>query len=171
MSTIENIYFIYHQVCCKQYHCKFLYFSIVVGPAHVISSTDNFIAPQSSKITLECVASGAPPITYSWRKDGIILTNGGRIQGTNTSQLVIISMNVNDIGYYECHPENSIYTFNYSTIEVGIKSESMLGWMDRQIDRWMDKQMDRWMDRQIDRWMDIQIDRWMDRQIDRWMDR
>ena len=84
---------------------------------------------------MECVASGAPPITYSWRKDGIILTNGGRIQGADTSQLVIVSMNVSDIGHYECHPENSIRTLNYSTTEVGIKGESMLGWMDRQIDR------------------------------------
>ena len=139
MSTIENfVLFIITQVGCKWYCCKFLLF-VVVGPAHVISSTDDFIAPQSSNITLECVASGAPPITYSWRKDGIILTNGGRIQGANTSQLVIISMDVSDIGHYECHPENSIHTLNYSRTEVAIKSETMLGWMDRQIDGWMDR--------------------------------
>jgi subtilisin family serine protease len=57
--------------------------------------------------TLTLTASGAGPgLSYQWRLNGVPLTNGGRVSGAGTSQLVISNIVMSDrtdvAGYYEC---------------------------------------------------------------------
>ena len=72
-------------------------------------------------MTLSVTASGFPDsITYQWRKNGVV------IPGTTTNTLTISSVNIIDVGAYDCRPTNSRGTFNTSTIQLGIRSEALL---------------------------------------------
>lgn len=41
-------------------------------------------------------ASGSAPLVYTWKQNGVVLTNGGRISGANTGTLTITNVNSTD---------------------------------------------------------------------------
>ena len=45
-------------------------------------------------------ASGSPPVTYQWFKDGGTLSNGGNISGATTSTLTVSNISYSDVGSY-----------------------------------------------------------------------
>ncbi|XP_031423000.2 contactin-3 isoform X2 [Clupea harengus] len=53
----------------------------------------------------ECKASGRPKPSYSWLKNGEMLTAEGRVQIEN-GVLSIVSLNLSDAGMYQCVAEN-----------------------------------------------------------------
>ena len=66
--------------------------------------------------TLQVTAEGIPSnITYVWKTNGVI------IPGETSNTLTISSVNLSDIGQYECIPSNSEGTFNRSTIQLDVK--------------------------------------------------
>ncbi len=52
-------------------------------------------------ITLSVSATGVGALSYQWRKNGTILTDGGRISGASTSALVISPAVLSDSGSYD----------------------------------------------------------------------
>ena len=69
-----------------------------------------------SSTTLQVTAEGIPTtITYVWRKNGVI------ILGETSNNLTISSVDVSDIGSYECIPSNSRGTFNSTVIQLDVK--------------------------------------------------
>ncbi|MFN7140559.1 MAG: immunoglobulin domain-containing protein, partial [Limisphaerales bacterium] len=51
-------------------------------------------------VTFTVAATGTGTITYQWRKNGVNLSNGGRISGANTSTLIISALQASDVGAY-----------------------------------------------------------------------
>ena len=47
-------------------------------------------------VTFVVQASGSAPLTYTWKQNGVALTNGGRISGATTGQLTITNVNSAD---------------------------------------------------------------------------
>jgi hypothetical protein len=62
---------------------------------------DYFIL-SGSRIELSVPADGS---AYTWLRDGVALTDGGRIQGSTTNVLVLDPIAVEDSGTYVCHIE------------------------------------------------------------------
>ncbi len=53
-------------------------------------------------ITLSIVVSGTGPYTYQWQKDGLDLSDGGNISGSQTADLLITNAQITDSGDYIC---------------------------------------------------------------------
>ncbi len=52
-------------------------------------------------------ATGTAPLTYGWQKDGVYLSNGGRISGATSPGLSIANVTVADEGDYRCVVTNA----------------------------------------------------------------
>lgn len=74
----------------------------VNAPA-VISSpiTAQFISKSfHTSVSFTVTTSGAPTITYVWKKNGVNLSNGTRISGVNTATLTITGLELSDANSY-----------------------------------------------------------------------
>ena len=58
------------------------------------------VLPAGTNAVFQVVASGVPPLTYQWYKDGGTLSNGGNISGATTSSLTISNISYRDVGSY-----------------------------------------------------------------------
>jgi hypothetical protein len=50
--------------------------------------------------TFQVVATGTPPLTYQWKKNGVNVPNGGNISGSTTATLTLTSVAAADAGDY-----------------------------------------------------------------------
>ena len=55
-------------------------------------------------------ATGTEPLSYQWQKDGVNLTDGGRIKGATTAKLSITAVQKSDEGGYTCVVSNTAGT-------------------------------------------------------------
>ena len=71
------------------------------GAAPVITlRPSSLLAMVGSTVTLRVGASGSPPLSYQWRKDGVNLANGGRFSGATNDTLVFTNAAMADSGTY-----------------------------------------------------------------------
>ncbi len=54
--------------------------------------------------------AGSAPLTYSWSKDSVTLTNGGNISGATNSILVISNISASDVASYSVTVQNPVGT-------------------------------------------------------------
>ncbi|HEV2695731.1 MAG TPA: immunoglobulin domain-containing protein [Verrucomicrobiae bacterium] len=80
----------------------------VLVPASIIASPANVTVPLRSNASFTITASGTAPLTFSWRKNGNAIVNGGNISGANTATLALASVGTNDVGSYSATVSNSI---------------------------------------------------------------
>ncbi|WP_162927078.1 beta strand repeat-containing protein [Flavobacterium psychrotrophum] len=59
-------------------------------------------------VTVSSVSSGTETNTYQWEKNGIALTNGGRISGATSPTLTITNITATDYAIYRCVVSNSV---------------------------------------------------------------
>lgn len=81
--------------------------TLTVNAAPVITTQPQaatVAANGSASFTVQ--ATGAPVLTYQWRKDGSNVFNGGRISGANTPSLQINNLISADAGTYTCFVQN-----------------------------------------------------------------
>ena len=77
-----------------------------------------------SPLTLTCTSSGSPPDTFTWMKDGVLVTNSTNITTVNytndiavfTATYVISNFSTNDIGTYTCTVSNPIGSDNKTIV-------------------------------------------------------
>jgi hypothetical protein len=63
---------------------------------------------------------GVPPLRYQWRKDGVTLTDGGRISGAATGTLTITNANrIIDTGAYEVEVSNDCGALTSNAAHLG----------------------------------------------------
>jgi hypothetical protein len=74
----------------------------------------DLIVFEGETASFHILLAGPEPFTYKWQKDGLDLTDGGRISGTTTNTLEIKDVNTLDAGDYRCVVMN-----NYSTAISG----------------------------------------------------
>ncbi len=58
------------------------------------------VLPAGTNAAFQVVATGVPPLTYQWYKDGGMLTDVGNISGATTSTLTISNTSYGDAGSY-----------------------------------------------------------------------
>ena len=93
-------------------------FLFILASAYITSSSGDVVFDSGSSTTLQVTSEGIPStITYVWKKDGVT------IPGETSNTLTISSVNVSNIGSYECIPSNSEGTHNTSVIQLDVKGE------------------------------------------------
>ena len=85
---------------------------------HPVNQTD--IVP-GSDVSFSVTATGTAPLSYQWQKDGVNLTDVGRITGATTATLTITGVMESDEGGYRCVVTNiaGMNTSNTATLVVG----------------------------------------------------
>ena len=79
---------------------------VLSGPAYVsLHPSSQTVLPEETA-TLKCVAAGAEPITYQWKKDGLVLTDSAALWGVDGPVLHIASVVPADEGSYTCVVSN-----------------------------------------------------------------
>lgn len=80
---------------------------LVTDPVFISSSPTNRVLTPGGTAEFYVVATGSPPLSYQWLKDGVPLTNGARISGVNTPALALTSLVIGDTGAYSCRVTNN----------------------------------------------------------------
>ncbi len=78
------------------------------------------VTPGKTAVLSVAAASSLQPVTYSWRKDGVALTDGTRITGSATAQLSVSGIISDDTGSYSVvvsNPAGSVTSAN-ATVTV-----------------------------------------------------
>jgi hypothetical protein len=69
---------------------------------------------------ISVVAAGAPPISYQWQKDGVNLTDDGRVSGATSNTLQIADVNSGDFGKYQLAMSNVCGTATSQPIQLRV---------------------------------------------------
>ena len=89
--------------------CTFLHVALPLNvPSSILlPSQPAFVG---SNITLLCNPNdgqnGTTITSYQWVKNGVVLTDGGRVTGSTQSTLSIVSVTLQDQGVYQCSATN-----------------------------------------------------------------
>ncbi|MEK6702599.1 MAG: M12 family metallopeptidase, partial [Planctomycetota bacterium] len=67
----------------------------------------NVVANAGAAVSFSSIASGSPAPTYRWRRNGLTLSDDGRIVGSTTQTLTINAMVTGDAALYDCVATNS----------------------------------------------------------------
>ena len=72
-----------------------------------VSLPPSIVASQGDPLSLDCGASGNPPPSVSWYKDGQLLHGNGRVTISPEREVIIPSLYSTDEGNYTCVATNS----------------------------------------------------------------
>ncbi len=82
-----------------------------------VGTVPQFVTPPTGRIanigqtiSLKIVATGTPAVTYRWKKNGVFLSDGGNISGSETTTLNIANLVAGDAGSYVAVATNSVGT-------------------------------------------------------------
>jgi hypothetical protein len=70
----------------------------VVSPPMITGQPQSLTIANGSPTGFGVAASGSPPLGYQWQKNGLDLTDGGNLSGSETTNLVLDSTSTNDAG-------------------------------------------------------------------------
>lgn len=76
---------------------------------------------QGSTVTFNVQATGEP-LSYIWKSGSTVLSDGGRISGSTTPELVIRGIVPGDVGNYSCIVSNSLGTTNSDSASLTVLS-------------------------------------------------
>lgn len=74
----------------------------LLGPPSIRTQPRTQAVPCGTTVLFEVSAESAHPMSYSWRRNGVPLEEGGRIAGTATATLSIEAIEESDEGDYAC---------------------------------------------------------------------
>lgn len=80
------------------------------APAIFVKRLNDYSIEKGKPLILEGTFSGTPPISVTWKKNGINVTPSQRCNITTTEKsaiLEILSSTVDDAGQYNCYIENA----------------------------------------------------------------
>ena len=63
-------------------------------------------AAEKGNVTLQCKPEGAPQPKFNWRKDGNLISSGGKYIIFDNGNLFIRQVNLADEGVYKCEATN-----------------------------------------------------------------
>ncbi|MDB6122210.1 MAG: sulfatase [Pedosphaera sp.] len=81
--------------------------AIVTGGLDIALQPANQTQNAGTTATFSATATGAPPLSYQWRKNGVDLVNNGKFSGANSATLSINNLIQADAGGYSVRITNS----------------------------------------------------------------
>jgi hypothetical protein len=95
---------------------------ITINPiATILSEPTHASACANGNVQLSVVAIGSG-LTYSWLKNGVVMSNGGNIAGATTNTLSISFMSTNEVAAYRCVVSNSCGTDTSMVANVSLNT-------------------------------------------------
>jgi hypothetical protein len=86
--------------------------------------------PQSALVghnaSFSVTASGTPPLSYGWQKDGADLSNGAVYSGVNSNMLTLIGVQTGNAGNYSVIITNSVGSTNSTTAALTVSAPPAL---------------------------------------------
>lgn len=76
-------------------------------PVTIVSSPQSVNANPGQTVTFTVAATGSPPLTYQWLKNGGILTNGGIVSGATSNTLTLVGVQAGNAGNYSVVVSNT----------------------------------------------------------------
>ena len=109
---------------------NFLFYDCSAKPLHPpvppsVSLPPSIVASQGDPLSLDCSASGNPPPSLSWYKDGQPLPSNGRVSISPEREVAIASLYSTDDGDYTCVASNSEGSAS-ATTTVTVLGESLV---------------------------------------------
>jgi len=80
---------------------------ITTEPPAITNQPPSETLALSNSATLTAGVSGGTPMTFFWRKNGVILTNNADVSGVDTSTLSFAAITSTDAGYYTLFAKNA----------------------------------------------------------------
>lgn len=84
----------------------------VIGPTalapQVQQAVSTQLIPTGQTAFMSVLVSGTPPLSFQWRKDGVVLTNDSRISGATNAWLVLSNSLTADTGNYAVTVSNAL---------------------------------------------------------------
>ncbi|MDH4201749.1 MAG: immunoglobulin domain-containing protein [Phycisphaerae bacterium] len=82
---------------------------IQCGPARILQDPDNITGTYGGVAMFTVRAAGDPTIVYQWKKNGVVLSNGGDIAGADTASLSLsnLSLTRGVLDCYKCEVANA----------------------------------------------------------------
>lgn len=94
----------------------------------VDASPANLRQPAGYSFSIPVTVVGSGPITYTWRRNGQVISNGGRISGAQSSALTIEAAEAGDAGTYQLSMSNAYG--NSTSAQVTVVIEQGLAFYD-----------------------------------------
>ena len=90
-----------------------MHFLCVIVPVMVVTSPESATRLVEGNVTFTCAASGTPPLSFVWYKDGdsAPLMAGGNVRFSNEaneSSLILTNIGPTDAGSYYCVASNTL---------------------------------------------------------------
>lgn len=92
----------------------------LLGAPVVVASPGDVAPAIAATLTLEADVLAATPATYEWRRDGVLIVNGGRYSGAHTDTLVIANANNSDDGSYVLTVTNGLGSASTTAAVVAV---------------------------------------------------
>lgn len=74
--------------------------TVLLRPPEIAAEPGNQTVVSGAPATFAVVATGSLPLTFQWRRNGVDLTDGGQVSGTQTDSLSIAAAGIEDLGVY-----------------------------------------------------------------------
>lgn len=94
--------------------------AVVLGAPEIVTGPVATELNSGSTLTLAATVRGVAPLTYEWRRNGQLITNGGRISGADTATLSIANAAVTDGGSYTLTVTNALGTASTQAFTVSV---------------------------------------------------
>jgi hypothetical protein len=73
----------------------------VLVPVTITNQPANLTVLSGNTVSFAVTATGSTPFSYLWYVNGIVLTNGGRVNGATSNLLTLANVQTNDTGLYQ----------------------------------------------------------------------
>lgn len=81
--------------------------------------------PAGYSFSIPVSVLGSGPITYTWRHNGQVLSNGGRISGAQSSVLTVAAAQAGDAGTYQLSMSNAYGNITSAQVTMTIEQEGL----------------------------------------------
>jgi hypothetical protein len=75
---------------------------------------------QGQPVELQVLADGTGPLTFAWRRDGVLIEDGGAVSGATTATLHLDAAMLGDAGSYTCTITNACGSIDSQPIQLSI---------------------------------------------------
>lgn len=94
----------------------------ISGAPSILTQPQSRTVDPGSTVQFTVVATGNPPLTYQWRRNGINLTEGGKFSGVQTATLTISNVQQTEAGNYDVRVSNTNGSVTSATAALAVRT-------------------------------------------------